>query len=633
MTWEYQHGTWRSMRPEDALKLEEGFCRDAKGSVRVECGRRAYTVDFAEMTQTNCHTGKVRKIRRVPFVVDKKVVYFIRHGQSEANAVASGGSIPDPALTELGRCQAAALRPETEKWCVGAVYVSPLLRTLQTACLAFSDAVPLEVSRCAREHGWSEPQNRGAPPEELRERLEAAPGVQAERLQGLGKLRRPHKFWDPAGERQLGRRELRHRRREASEFLKCKIQTSAHDALACVCHYRVIKKISGVGASNAEVVRCTLTWDAAGKCTLLDAEKLALPAAAEEALRGGGGPCDAPPAPARAPSALPALPPNLDSDMEEVSRQDLLPAADDPYSGSSSAGEAEEVGRGGGLGAGCCGGGSAGSEPRSDVDRPRSASVLVVGRSAHCGGAPAVLLGGVKVKRSNGSVAFCDFGGGLDGGSGGRRHAAEERARPALGAFRELVEELLGMHGPTARDVAGKLAQGAEVVGGRPIPHRGHLLYVCTAGSILAQVGAAADPSESAIDQLAGLFQPSSEVACVTLVPIDELLRGAATACVSPAAPVWGSWSRHGRARPFSFEACLALEQAQDQPGASLVVQTKDGPCTVSPASLQLQGPGEDGKERSVFRWDVVQLREALVGGEGSLATLREPLLRWASEC
>jgi hypothetical protein len=71
----------------------------------------------------------------------EKTVYFIRHGQSEANALSI--EIPDPLLTERGVAQASGLAAWSSQLNVQAVVVSPLRRALQTATLAFHGAYPL----------------------------------------------------------------------------------------------------------------------------------------------------------------------------------------------------------------------------------------------------------------------------------------------------------------------------------------------------------------------------------------------------------------------------------------------------------------------------------------------------------
>ncbi|EGD74635.1 hypothetical protein PTSG_05999 [Salpingoeca rosetta] len=70
-----------------------------------------------------------------------KVVYFVRHGQSEAN-VASDNNHPDfrdAPLTRIGHEQAMGLQSAVKKWGVQTVYCSPLTRAIQTACIAFAE--------------------------------------------------------------------------------------------------------------------------------------------------------------------------------------------------------------------------------------------------------------------------------------------------------------------------------------------------------------------------------------------------------------------------------------------------------------------------------------------------------------
>lgn len=86
-----------------------------------------------------------------------KKIYFVRHGQSEANVlfyagrVAEARAIRDPGLSEVGRGQARAVRDEYKDVLAGALeleptpnrvdllVVSPMRRTIQTAMLAFGE--------------------------------------------------------------------------------------------------------------------------------------------------------------------------------------------------------------------------------------------------------------------------------------------------------------------------------------------------------------------------------------------------------------------------------------------------------------------------------------------------------------
>lgn len=76
-------------------------------------------------------------------------IYFVRHGQSEFNAVFKKGDrdpmIFDAPLTELGRRQALKAREEIRDLGIRHVVTSPLSRAIQTAQLIFRDEVPIEV--------------------------------------------------------------------------------------------------------------------------------------------------------------------------------------------------------------------------------------------------------------------------------------------------------------------------------------------------------------------------------------------------------------------------------------------------------------------------------------------------------
>lgn len=76
-------------------------------------------------------------------------IYFVRHGQSEFNAVFRTGDedpmIFDAPLTDLGRQQAMAAREEIRALGIRHVITSPLTRAIQTAQLLFPDGVSMEV--------------------------------------------------------------------------------------------------------------------------------------------------------------------------------------------------------------------------------------------------------------------------------------------------------------------------------------------------------------------------------------------------------------------------------------------------------------------------------------------------------
>lgn len=78
----------------------------------------------------------------------EKVVYFVRHGESMANArpfeLRMDVALRDAPLTDKGKMQARELQDAVKQWNVQVVIVSPLTRAMQTACLAFEkETTPL----------------------------------------------------------------------------------------------------------------------------------------------------------------------------------------------------------------------------------------------------------------------------------------------------------------------------------------------------------------------------------------------------------------------------------------------------------------------------------------------------------
>jgi broad specificity phosphatase PhoE len=81
-------------------------------------------------------------------------IYFIRHGQSEFNAVFNGNIDPmifDPRLTKLGFEQAESARVNILKLGINRVITSPFTRAIQTAKIIFDGISPIEV-----QHGHHE---------------------------------------------------------------------------------------------------------------------------------------------------------------------------------------------------------------------------------------------------------------------------------------------------------------------------------------------------------------------------------------------------------------------------------------------------------------------------------------------
>jgi broad specificity phosphatase PhoE len=80
-------------------------------------------------------------------------LYFVRHGQSEANVlnVISNRGLVHP-LTELGRQQAAQLAQSLAAVPIARIYASPLLRARQTAeIISAALQLPFEIAEALRE--------------------------------------------------------------------------------------------------------------------------------------------------------------------------------------------------------------------------------------------------------------------------------------------------------------------------------------------------------------------------------------------------------------------------------------------------------------------------------------------------
>jgi broad specificity phosphatase PhoE len=97
-------------------------------------------------------------------------IYFIRHGQSEFNAVHTEGDndplIFDAPLTDKGRRQAEEARALVADLDIKQVITSPLTRAIQTALCIFDSIAPIEV-RAGHRELLTHSCDVGRPPETL----------------------------------------------------------------------------------------------------------------------------------------------------------------------------------------------------------------------------------------------------------------------------------------------------------------------------------------------------------------------------------------------------------------------------------------------------------------------------------
>jgi len=90
-------------------------------------------------------------------------LYFVRHGQSEANVqmVISNRDLPHP-LTELGRRQAETLARSLADVPLAVIYSSPIVRAVETAqIVAAIKGLPVEIAAALREPDCGIMEGRG----------------------------------------------------------------------------------------------------------------------------------------------------------------------------------------------------------------------------------------------------------------------------------------------------------------------------------------------------------------------------------------------------------------------------------------------------------------------------------------
>lgn len=173
----------------------------------------------------------------------------MRHGTSEGNV--TDADLPDPVLTKLGEKEAKSWERDMPKFGIEVVLVSPMRRTVQTACLAFAfDTAPMVLCRCARELYFDCLENSILSTQsEFKELLRSLPrgkcvtGAEEELLEAAT---------DVSNEASMAR--LRERIAERPEKV-----------VGVVCHWHVILDLCGVDTDNAELVECELLPDGSFK--------------------------------------------------------------------------------------------------------------------------------------------------------------------------------------------------------------------------------------------------------------------------------------------------------------------------------------------------------------------------------
>jgi len=175
-------------------------------------------------------------------------ILLLRHGESQGNI--SRHDIPDPNLTDLGIAQAKSWADEIGEFGAELVLVSPLRRTVQTACYAFArEEAPLLICRNAREIGWCAAENTIMSSERsMSSMLDVLP--RGNEVQGVRMGLRPQTV-DPVDEV------------ACMEELKKILRSRPERTLAVVCHFGVINALIGNRAKNADIFECE--WGSDGE--------------------------------------------------------------------------------------------------------------------------------------------------------------------------------------------------------------------------------------------------------------------------------------------------------------------------------------------------------------------------------
>jgi|Transcript_104300 broad specificity phosphatase PhoE len=172
----------------------------------------------------------------------KQKIFLMRHGESEGNV--SKYDVSDPNLTQLGLMQAKSWQEVVGEFGAEVVLVSPLRRTVQTACHAFaSEDVPFVFCRSAREFGWGCAENTiSLDVYTMDDMLRELP--HGDEIQGMTEALCPGPD-DPMDEY------------ESLDRLKLVLAGRPENIVMVVCHYGVISALTGNRAKNGDVYECT----------------------------------------------------------------------------------------------------------------------------------------------------------------------------------------------------------------------------------------------------------------------------------------------------------------------------------------------------------------------------------------
>jgi broad specificity phosphatase PhoE len=220
----------------------------------------------------------------------EKILYFIRHGQSEANLGREKGKdvqnekYRDAQLTSKGSRQAHDLSMVSPLLNVEAVVCSPMRRAIQTASIAFNgQTVPFYLQSRIRELYLYDMENKGLPRSSIPTTISRLttdfncriPNFDQESLNAIIHGKDP--YWLPEEEYSLDHRELEMRSRQGISRALDALIHMPYSRMAVVCHWGVISNLLHHDAENCGVYKTILSC-CNGKLTLSRAEHIDLSA-------------------------------------------------------------------------------------------------------------------------------------------------------------------------------------------------------------------------------------------------------------------------------------------------------------------------------------------------------------------
>eukprot|EP00931_Biecheleriopsis_adriatica_P103717 TRINITY_DN78514_c0_g1_i1.p1 TRINITY_DN78514_c0_g1~~TRINITY_DN78514_c0_g1_i1.p1 ORF type:complete len:300 (+),score=35.47 TRINITY_DN78514_c0_g1_i1:30-902(+) len=227
----------------EGTEMQDGSdasCSRSAAETSSETGATAASAGELQVRAEKTNPGRKKQNKKPTGSL--RTVFFMRHGQTEANR--TGKDMLDPFLSDLGRRQAQSWAGRIGRFRPKLALISPLRRAVETACLALAGTtMPIRMCRHARELWWDERYNTLGTPERLQRLLLELP--RGSEVQGVADALTPSAE-HPANESDS----VKHLRKTLMECDAKKVLV--------VTHQGIIHKLCGVMADNCDLIECDL---------------------------------------------------------------------------------------------------------------------------------------------------------------------------------------------------------------------------------------------------------------------------------------------------------------------------------------------------------------------------------------